>query len=106
MTAHDARSRPRSCGCGWSQAHLAYLPHGSRALDTFIGEPDMLGVGHGSRYLRTLAQRFRAEGTPVVAIDPAADNVRARRACTRAGFGNECEVDTAEGRAIVMTFIE
>jgi aminoglycoside 6'-N-acetyltransferase len=88
----------------WPQAHLAHLAAGSRALDTFIGESDMIGVGHGSVYLRALAQRMHGEGVPVVAIDPAAQNFRARRAYARAGFGNACEVDTLEGPAVLMTF--
>jgi aminoglycoside 6'-N-acetyltransferase len=88
----------------WPQAHLAHLPQGSRALDTFVGEPDMLGVGHGSVYLRLLAEQMRAEGAPVVAIDPAADNLRARRAYARADFGNDRQVETAEGPAVLMTF--
>ncbi len=81
-----------------------YEVHGSRALDTFIGEPDMVGVGHGSVYLRLLAAQIRAEGAPLVAIDPAADNLRARRAYARAGFGNDALVDTADGAAMFMTF--
>jgi hypothetical protein len=41
---------------------------------------------------------------PVVAIDPSVDNLRARRAYARAGFGNDALVDTAEGAAMLMTF--
>jgi aminoglycoside 6'-N-acetyltransferase len=32
----------------WPQPHFAHLPSGSRAIDSFIGEPDMIGRGHGS----------------------------------------------------------
>ena len=64
----------------WRQRHFAHLPQGSRAIDSFIGEPDMIGRGHGSAYLKLLAERLRAEGAPVVAIDPDVDNLRARRA--------------------------
>ena len=48
----------------WPQDHLARLPEGTRAVDTFIGEPDMLGQGHGSAYLRPIARRLIAEGAP------------------------------------------
>jgi RimJ/RimL family protein N-acetyltransferase len=51
-----------------------------------IGDPDMLGRGHGSAFLRRLAERLVAEGAPIVAIDPDVDNLRARRAYARAGF--------------------
>jgi aminoglycoside 6'-N-acetyltransferase len=87
----------------WPQPHFAHLPAGSRAIDSFIGEPDMLGRGHGSA-LRLLALRLRAEGAPVVAIDPALDNLRARHAYEKAGFHVGSVVESGEGRAIVMTF--
>ena len=88
----------------WPQAHFAGLPPGSRAIDTFIGEPEMIGRGHGSAYLRLLAARLRDEGAPVVAIDPSADNMRARRAYEKAGFVGERIVDTGEGLAVLMIF--
>ena len=62
----------------WPQAHFADLPAGSRAIDSFIGEPDMLGRGHGSNYLRLLAAQLRVESVPVVAIDPDAHNLPER----------------------------
>ena len=46
----------------------------------------MIGRGHGQAYLRLLAARLCAECAPLVAIDPAEDNVRARRAYEKAGF--------------------
>jgi aminoglycoside 6'-N-acetyltransferase len=88
----------------WPQPHLAHLPPGSRAIDSFIGEPDMIGAGHGSAFLRLLSERLRAEGAPVVAIDPDPRNVRARRAYARAGFSGTAVVDTADGPAVLMTF--
>ncbi len=88
----------------WPQPHLGHLPPGSRAIDAFIGDPDMLGRGHGSRFLRLLARRLRAEGAPVVAIDPRADNLRARRAYAKAGFRGERTVDTDEGPVMLMIF--
>jgi hypothetical protein len=39
----------------------------------------------------------RAEGAPVVAIDPDVDNVRARRAYEKAGFRGDAIVETGEG---------
>src|SRR5262249_11211411 len=70
----------------WPPAHLKHLCADAQMIDTFIGESDMLGQGHGSAYLRELAQMLIDEGSPAVAIDPAAKNERARRAYTRAGF--------------------
>jgi aminoglycoside 6'-N-acetyltransferase len=76
----------------WPQPHLAHLPQGSRAIDSFIGWPSMIGRGHGQAYLRLLAERLCAEGAPLVAIDPAIDNLRARGAYERAGFRFEAAV--------------
>jgi aminoglycoside 6'-N-acetyltransferase len=88
----------------WPQPHFADLPIGSRAIDTFIGEPDMIGRGHGSGYLRLLAERLRAEGAPVVAIDPGVNNPRARRAYAKAGFRSSSIVESVEGPAVLMLF--
>lgn len=52
----------------WPQAHFEGLPPGSRAIDAFIGEPDMVGKGHGSVFLRLLAGQLRHAGAPLVAI--------------------------------------
>jgi aminoglycoside 6'-N-acetyltransferase len=88
----------------WPQPHFAHLPPGSRAIDTFIGEPGMIGRGHGSNYLRLLAARLVADGAPKVAIDPHAENFRACRAYEKAGFRRQAFVETKEGPAIVMIF--
>jgi aminoglycoside 6'-N-acetyltransferase len=88
----------------WPQPHLAHLPQGSRAIDSFIGWPSMIGRGHGQAYLRLLAKKLCAEGAPLVAIDPAPDNVRARRAYEKAGFRLAGSVTTEAGRAVLMLY--
>jgi len=88
----------------WPQPHLAHLPKGSRAIDSFIGWPSMIGRGHGQAYLRLLARRLCAEGAPLVAIDPAEENLRARRAYEKAGFRFEARVVTAAYPAALMVF--
>jgi aminoglycoside 6'-N-acetyltransferase len=92
----------------WPQPHLAALPKGTRAIDTFIGEPEMIGRGHGSRYLRLLAERLIAEGAPLIAIDPSLENVRAQRAYAKAGFRGELHADVCAGPSapILMIFRE
>ena len=64
----------------------------------------MRGHGHGSAFLRALAGQPLAEGAPLVAIDPARDNHRARRACARAGFVGEAVVQAEAGPVVVMLF--
>ena len=88
----------------WPQAHFAHLPSGAVAVDAFIGEPAFLGRGHGARFLRALAERLIAAGAPLVAIDPAATNERARRAYRKAGFRGDETVWTPAGSAVLMTF--
>ena len=88
----------------WPQAHFAGLPKGARAVDSFIGAPDMIGCGHGSAYLRLLAERLIAGGAQRVAIDPDAANLRARRAYAKAGFRDVALVDTEAGPAMLMIF--
>jgi len=88
----------------WPQRHFDELPAGSRAIDAFIGEPAFIGKGHGAAFLRLLAERLRREGAPIVAIDPAVDNLRACRAYAKAGFRRGPVVETGEGLAILMTF--
>jgi aminoglycoside 6'-N-acetyltransferase len=88
----------------WPQPHFEHLPAGSRAIDAFLGEPDMIGRGHGSTFLRIVAERLKAGGAPVVAIDPDVDNARARRAYERAGFRGDTIVETGEGPAVLMVF--
>jgi aminoglycoside 6'-N-acetyltransferase len=88
----------------WPQAHLAHLPQGSRAIDSFIGVSSMIGRGHGRAYLRLLAEDLCAKGAPLVAIDPAVDNLRARRAYETAGFRIEAPVATEAGQAVLMIY--
>lgn len=88
----------------WPQHHFSHLLPGSRGMDALIGEPDMIGAGHGSAFLRLLAEQLHAEGAPVVAVDPDPGNLRARRAYENADFRGSVEVDTEWGPAILMTF--
>jgi aminoglycoside 6'-N-acetyltransferase len=86
----------------WPQDHLALLPAGARAIDAFVGEPNMLGRRHGSAFLRLLSDRLLDEGVPLVAIDPDVDNRRARRAYANAGFRGDDVVETEAGPALLM----
>jgi aminoglycoside 6'-N-acetyltransferase len=88
----------------WPQPHFAALPFGSRAIDAFVGDAEMIGRGHGPAYLKMLASRLRKEGAPAVAIDPAVENRRARRAYEKAGFRIEAFVETGEGPAVLMIY--
>lgn len=70
----------------WGAPHLADFPPGTRAVDTCIGVPALLGQGHGAAFLRLYAQAQLANGAPAVVIDPDPSNERAVRSYRRAGF--------------------
>jgi aminoglycoside 6'-N-acetyltransferase len=77
-------------------------PEGTRGIDQFIAAPDRLGRGHGSAFIRQFVEGLLKTGTPRIVIDPDAQNPRAIRACEKAGFRREREVDTPDGRALLM----
>jgi aminoglycoside 6'-N-acetyltransferase len=77
-------------------------PSGTRGLDQFIGEANMLDRGHGSAFIRRFAEQLLAQGTPRVVIDPDPANARAIRAYQKAGFSKDRLVDTPDGPALLM----
>jgi aminoglycoside 6'-N-acetyltransferase len=77
-------------------------PEGTRGLDQFIGEVDMLGRGHGSAFVRAFAGDLLASGTPRVVTDPDPANERAVRAYEKAGFCRDRIVATPDGPALLM----
>ncbi len=86
----------------WAMHHFSHLPPGSRGIDQFIGEPDMIGRGHGSAFIRIHVDRLFAEGAPVVGTDPDPSNARAIRAYEKAGFAAVRTQDTQWGPALIM----
>ncbi len=82
--------------------HFAHLPPGSRGIDQFIGEPDMIGRGHGSAFVRARVEGLLASGVPAVGTDPQPDNARAIRAYEKAGFRAGEVRSTAWGRCLLM----
>lgn len=88
---------------GWSPHPFSHLPPGSRGIDQYIGEADMLGRGHGTGFVRAHVQRLFAQGVPVVGTDPHPANARARRAYETAGFKFVAgPVQTRWGEAVLM----
>ena len=77
-------------------------PSGTRGIDQFIGEPDMVDRGHGSAFIRTFIDGLMAAGMPRMLTDPAPANTRAIRAYEKAGFCADRVVDTPDGRALLM----
>ena len=106
IVEHDSRpfafAQDYACH-SWDPHPFSYLPPGSRGVDLYIGEPDMLGRGHGSALLRQACDRLFAAGVPAIGTDPHPDNLRAIRAYEKAGFAVAGgPLDTPWGRALLM----
>ena len=81
---------------------LGRHPPGTRGIDQFIGEPDMMQRGHGSGFIRAFVDRRLLAGCPRVLTDPSPANARAIRAYQKAGFCSDRELDTCDGRVLLM----
>jgi aminoglycoside 6'-N-acetyltransferase len=77
-------------------------PQGTRGIDLFIGEPDMIERGHGSSFIRQFADGLLTSSAPRVVTDPDPANARAIRAYEKAGFRRDRLVDTPDGEALLM----
>lgn len=77
-------------------------PEGTKGLDQLIGPPDMLGAGHGPRFIALMTERLFEAGVPRVIIDPAAENDRAIKAYAKAGFRSCGTRPTREGPVVLM----
>jgi aminoglycoside 6'-N-acetyltransferase len=77
-------------------------PLAARGVDQFIGEPGMIGRGHGSAFIRQFGDSLLASGIPRIVTDPDPENVRAVRAYAKAGFQSERVVETPDGLALLM----
>ena len=87
----------------WPGHHFGFLPPGSRGIDQFIGEPAMIGRGHGSAFIRAHVEQLFAQGAPAVGTDPDPNNARAVRAYEKAGFVAGEVQDTEWGLSLLMT---
>ena len=88
--------------CVWPEGGLGSHPAGTRGLDQFIGEPDMIDRGHGSAFIRAFIDGLLVKGTPRVVTDPDPENRRAVRSYEKAGFLKDRLVDTPDGPALLM----
>ncbi len=77
-------------------------PEGTRGIDQFIGENDMIGRGHGSAFIRQFAGEALGQGVPRVVTDPDPLNLRAVRAYEKAGFAKVGMVETPDGPSLLM----
>jgi aminoglycoside 6'-N-acetyltransferase len=77
-------------------------PFGTLGVDLSIGEPELIGIGHGPAILRQFLLLLFEEGAPRVVIDPDATNARAIRAYEKAGFKSIGRRNSQYGEALLM----
>jgi aminoglycoside 6'-N-acetyltransferase len=79
-------------------------PAGTLGLDLSIGDPALVGRGHGSAFIRTFAEAAFARGVPRLVTDPHPDNPASIRAFEKAGFVRREVRDLPHfGRFLFMT---
>lgn len=77
-------------------------PTGTLGIDLFIGEPELIGRGHGPRIIDAFVEELFDEGAPRVIIDPDPANERAIRAYRKAGFRDIGFRTSVYGSALLM----
>src|ERR1700753_1931716 len=77
-------------------------PQATRGIDQFIGEPAMIGKGHGSSFIRQFTDGLLSVGVPRIVTYPDPAHARAGRAYAKAGFERERVVNTPDGPALLM----
>jgi len=76
---------------------------GARGVDLFLADAALVGTGAGTAMLRQFVERlFEDPAVTKVQIDPSPKNGRAIRSFEKAGFRRVGEVDTPDGRALLM----
>lgn len=77
-------------------------PFGTLGLDLTIGDPALIGRGHGTAILQQLSEQLFEEGAPQLLVDPHPDNARAIRAASKAGFREIGHRNSIEGAVVLM----
>jgi aminoglycoside 6'-N-acetyltransferase len=86
----------------WPDHPFRDMPPGSYGIDQTIGIPSLIGLGHGSAFIRQHVQTLFDAGAPCVVTDPDPQNARAIRAYEKAGFKKREERETPWGRCLLM----
>ncbi len=77
---------------------------GTIGLDQFIGDPSMIGFGHGTNFIKGFIAGIKnTDGVEKIIVDPAPDNAPAIKCYSQAGFRKEADIETPDGPAILMS---
>lgn len=77
-------------------------PTGTLGIDQFIGEPALIGMGHGTRLIEAFVEMLFEEGAPRVIIDPKPANTAAIRVYEKVGFQPIGRRQTGHGEVLLM----
>jgi aminoglycoside 6'-N-acetyltransferase len=80
-------------------------PPGTLGIDQFIGDRDMVGLGHGPAMIQTFCRRLFGEGAGRVITDPDPANRNAIRAYEKAGFKKD-DIRTTEYGTVLMMHVD
>jgi RimJ/RimL family protein N-acetyltransferase len=76
---------------------------GARGIDQFLIDGSQLGKGLGTRMITAFVERlFEDPAVTKVQVDPVPGNAQAIRAYEKVGFQRIGEVETPDGRALLM----
>jgi aminoglycoside 6'-N-acetyltransferase len=77
---------------------------GTFGIDQFIGDPQMIGFGHGTNFIKAFVAELKTQDeVKRIIADPAPDNVPAIRCFSQVGFRKEKEIVTPDGPALLMS---
>ena len=77
---------------------------GTFGIDQFIGDPAMIGFGHGTNFIKAFVQHLRSiEGIRRLIVDPHPDNSPAIKCYQQVGFKKDSDISTPDGPAALMS---
>ncbi len=80
------------------------FPKGAIRFDQFIGDTNMIGFGHGIKFIKALVAAMRGvSGVTRLIVLPAKENVFAARSYSQCGFRTEKTLDLGKGPLMLMS---
>lgn len=97
IQCYDPSARPEK----W-EGHVP--PAGTVCIAQFIGDPEMIGFGHGSKFIQAFIEEAKnIPGITRIVAAPHPENVHGIRCFKQVGFRQEKEIGTPEGSVLLMS---